>query len=163
MLRIFFSRSSKKLALLTREHRGARRFARNLKKGLDNRTSVAELSFYVRWYWSNFLQPHFDREENIVMAKMPDRDEMVEWLRLEHANITELITGDLNKATMTNLAAVIKYHVRFEERRFFPYVSKKLKKELLRTIFSELSQQTYCTEKWTDRFWERKLPMEINN
>jgi hemerythrin-like domain-containing protein len=161
-------RRSRQLAPLLREHRRARKFARSLKLGIINRTPAAEMVSYVRWYWNNFLQPHFDKEENIVLVNLHPSDEMAKWLRLEHENIKELITSsDLNRAMMTNLSEVIKNHVRFEERRFFPYVEKKLTKAQLNTILSQLKEHVRCNEKWPDKFWERKVPrrrpMATNN
>ncbi|MDP4265062.1 MAG: hemerythrin domain-containing protein [Bacteroidota bacterium] len=148
---------SKQLAPLSREHHDVLMFAWNIKQGLNNWTPAEEISPYVRWYWSNFMQPHFDQEENILVADLPASDELKQQLKTEHDNIRELIGGPLSKSALIILAEVINDHIRFEERRLFPHIEHTLTKEQLNHIYRQLEQQPQCHEKWGNEFWKRKL------
>jgi len=56
---------SKELAPLSREHHDGLLFAWKIKQGLANKTSIATLCSYTRWFWTNHMKPHFKDEEKV--------------------------------------------------------------------------------------------------
>ena len=150
---------SKELAPLSREHHDGLLFAWKIKQGLANNTPVETLCNYTRWFWSNYLQPHFKVEEKVFVKFLPGDNDLVQQMLKEHAQITNLIVS-LDKAPASNslqlLAELINKHIRFEERKLFVYAEQVLGVEQLKEIHNELPAEHSCDITWKDEFWIKK-------
>jgi hemerythrin-like domain-containing protein len=147
---------SEQLSPLSREHHEALLLVWKIRQGLRNRTAPEEIGAYVHWFWNNHLQLHFSQEEHLLLPHLPESDEMAKQLIAEHHEVRELIAGQLNTAFLALLAGKMNDHIRFEERKLFPHIEKKLSLDQLNSIHKQLDQQPHCPEKWENEFWLKK-------
>lgn len=147
---------SKQLAPLSREHHDSLLFTWKIRQGLKNGTPSGPIISFVQWYWSNFLQQHFDEEEWFLLPLLPATDKLAQQLKTEHEKIRELVTGSLSKESLAILADMTNDHIRFEERQLFPYLEEKLNEDQLNDIYKQLAEHPHCIEKWDNEFWMKK-------
>ena len=150
---------SKELAPLSREHHDGLLFVWKIKQGLTNGTSIETLCNYSRWYWANHIKPHFQDEEKVLVKFLPADNPLVEQMIKEHSQIHDLVKS-LEEEPATNslqsLAEVVNNHIRFEERKLFPYAEKVLSPEQLNEIYNILPHDLRCDTEWKDEFWVKK-------
>jgi|SRR5688572_12282643 len=150
---------SKELAPLSREHHDGLLFAWKIKKGLANGTPIETLGNYTRWFWTNHLESHFRDEENVLIRSLPGNDPLVRQMVKEHADIRDLICS-LDKVPNANslqlLTELINKHIRFEERKLFPYAEQVLTPEQLQEIYIHLPNKSQCNSEWNEEFWLSK-------
>ena len=155
---------SKELAPLSREHHDGLLFVWKIKQGLANGTPVETLCNYTRWFWLNHIQPHFNVEEKVLVRFLPADNPLVQQMLKEHAQIHDLIVSlekDADPNSLQLLAEFINNHIRFEERKLFPYAEKVLSPEQLQEIYSDLPNELHCDTDpiaigWKDEFWVKK-------
>lgn len=150
---------SKELAPLSREHHDGLLFAWKIKQGLSNGTPVETLCNYTRWFWSNHIKPHFRDEEKVLVKFLPADNPLVQQMIKEHAQIRDLVISLDKKPDSDSLKLLSDYinnHIRFEERKLFPYAEKTLTPEQLNEIYNNLPHDPHCDTEWNDEFWARK-------
>jgi len=143
---------SQQLAPFSREHHDALLFLLKIKKGLRNGTDRAEIVSYIKWYWDNNLQQHFDLEEKILLPHLAVAEKLARQLLHDHKTIRELING-LQSDSISLLTETLNDHIRFEERILFPQIENTLSKDLLDKIFDPLDSDVQCNVKWQHEFW----------
>jgi hemerythrin-like domain-containing protein len=155
---------SNELAPLSREHHDGLLFAWKLKQGLINGTPPELLVNYTRWYWSTHLASHFKNEEQVLVKFLPADNPLVDQMFRDHVQIRQLITS-LDNAPDTkllqSLSEIINDHIRFEERKLFPFIEQVLTPEQLSEIYNELPKDNSCdigpaAAGWKDEFWLKK-------
>ena len=155
---------SKELAPLSREHHDGLLYAWKIKQGLKNGTSIETLCNYTRWFWINHLNPHFTNEEKVLVKFLPADNSLVSQMFREHAKIRDLISSldkEPDSSSLQSLAGFIDDHIRFEERKLFPYAEKVLTPEQLTEIYNHLPHDPTCdtdpiASGWKDEFWMKK-------
>lgn len=150
---------SKELAPLSREHHDGLLFVWKIKQGISNGTSIATLSSYTRWFWSNHMKPHFKDEEKVLVKYLPGDNPLVIQMFNEHAHIRDLILSldkDPDSNSLQSLAEYINNHIRFEERELFAYAEETLTPEQLNEVYKELPDGSHCETEWKDEFWVKK-------
>ena len=150
---------SKELAPLSREHHDGLLFAWKIKQGLANKTSIATLCSYTRWFWTNHMKPHFKDEEKVLVKFLPADNPLVGQMFNEHAHIRDLIIfldREPEPNSLQLLAEYINNHIRFEERELFAYAEQTLTPEQLKEVYEELPQNSHCDTEWKDEFWLKK-------
>ena len=150
---------SKELAPLSREHHDGLLFAWKIKQGLANKTSIATLCSYTRWFWTNHMKPHFKDEEKVLVKFLPADNPLVGQMFNEHAHIRDLIIfldREPEPNSLQLLAEYINNHIRFEERELFAYAEQTLTPEQLKEVYEELPENSHCDTEWKDEFWLKK-------
>lgn len=151
---------SEQLAPLSREHHDGLLFARKIRQGIENRTSLDVLRNYSMWFWKHHIKPHFFQEEKIIVPAMPAVHPLAVRMLEEHDHIRELILGldnEADKRTLEILCNLLNSHIRFEERELFAYLEKTLTPEQLNAIYKQLEKHPVdCDAEWKDEFWVKK-------
>lgn len=147
---------SEQLAPLSRDHHEALLLVWKIRQGIKNETPVQEIAAYVHWFWNNHLHLHFSQEENLLLPHLPESDEMAKQLKEEHQLIREMVVAHPDISSLTLLADKMNDHIRFEERKLFPHIERKLSADQLNSIYKQLEHQPHCMEKWENEFWLKK-------
>jgi len=113
---------------------------------------------YVKYFWDNHLQQHFEEEETWLFTAL--QDALIERAISEHKHIGELVMTIMNIAPIQTdelnaLARLLDDHIRFEERVLFPHLEKELSEEKLNALGKQLQQlhQTPARDTYPDAFW----------
>ena len=147
------------MTALSREHHDGLLFCWKIKQGLGNGTDAAMLRNFTMWYWRYHMNPHFLREEKILLPRISDHS-LAGQLKKEHDDITDLILAlDKNpdKDLFSILILFVTNHIRFEERHVFGYLEKILSEDQLNTIAGELAPATVSDKVWAYPFWTKRI------
>ena len=110
---------------------------------------------YVQWFWLNQLEPHFRKEENVLLPHLNNMEDLRKRLQQEHAHIEDSISVVIHNMyweTLENLAYDLNAHIRWEERVLFNHIEQMLTEEKLITLGKALAEQKNCGV-WEDSFW----------
>jgi len=149
---------SPQLIPLSHEHYDGLLFVWRIRQGIRREASIPTMNAYIRWFWNNHLQSHFENEEKVLAPHLPADDQLIRKTIEEHKAIRELIPGDqdLPLAKISLLARLMHDHIRYEERDLFPHIEKKLSPAELNDIASKLKQERSCSSEWEIEFWKDK-------
>ncbi len=124
------------LTTLSREHHAALVWAKRAKASSGHETSV--LMAQLATFFDHELEPHFQAEENGLLAALEQQGEhaLVERTLAEHralrVGIERIKAGDSDAVSPFGVALAA--HVRFEERELFPAAEERLSADLLAAI-----------------------------
>ena len=150
---------SPQLAPLSREHHDALLYVWKIRQGLKNNTPVNTLRRFTLWYWKEHTRPHFFQEEKILLPYIPTDHPFNAQLKNEHAQIREIILNldrEAELACFRDLADMAERHIRWEERKLFPWLEEHLSKEQLADIMRELENHPVQCDEWKEEFWVKK-------
>lgn len=142
---------------LSRDHHASLMFCWKLRQGAKHKVDLARMANYVRYFWQEHMQPHFQEEEEILFA--PLKDDLVQRAIDEHQIIKTAINHleDQNAIgdDYLKLADLVDGHVRYEERTLFPHLEVLLTDDQLENIGQQLPD--YCPkDNYEDDFWVAK-------
>jgi len=149
---------SPQLTTLSHEHYDGLLFVWRIRQGLKREAPTPTFAEYIKWFWENHLQAHFENEEKVLVPFLPAGDELVQRMLQEHKAIREVIpTGsDMPLSKIGLLARLLHDHIRFEERDLFPHIESKLSQTELDDIAGKLNQEKSCSSDWKNEFWKEK-------
>lgn len=153
---------SEQLKTLSWEHHDALKFARRIKKGMNNGTAPERIARYVIFIVETLLQPHFELEEESLIKRLSSaqaQDVVVTQVIADHREFNRLVAaisageGDLGRL-LESFIDLLKSHVKWEEQRFFPYCERVLSEADLDQIRGELDRGHLPDEiTWDEPFW----------
>lgn len=132
-----------------------------IRQGLGKSVNAERISKYVVYFFKEDLEKHFKDEEQLLFCRLPVDDALRKRAEEEHQSIYNLVNAIDENKNFTNLlnqlANELEKHVRFEERKLFNHLQKKLMPADLELIEKRLSNDGKTSdEKWEDVFWEIK-------
>lgn len=146
---------STQLAPLSREHHEGLLFVWKIRQGIKKEVHPERMIAFVQWFWNTELEPHFRKEEKILLPHLGSDKNLHNRLLLEHQQIedsVEVVLHNMYWETLENLAHAVNDHIRWEERVLFNEVEKKLSPDGLMNIGSQLAEEKSCGV-WEDAFW----------
>jgi hemerythrin-like domain-containing protein len=147
------------LVNLSREHHFELLFAWKIKQGLARKVDCRIIQDYVRYFWDHNLECHLEKEEKIVVQVLSEADPMRFRVQEDHDLIRSLVTylyGERKNIEylLDALQNLIKEHVRFEERVFFPYLEQVATPGQLVLMGLEMDKyQEAPTDNFQPAFW----------
>ena len=137
---------SKSLISLSHDHHHglvlARRIVTDLKYG-----RIRQADGYVLAFWETDLKRHFEDEERFVFPLLPATDEGVLQAVSEHQQLYKYVVSMKEggeeaemAASLKAFAALLREHIRFEERVLFVHVEETSTKEALAAIGRQLHE-----------------------
>lgn len=117
------------LMVLSREHHFELLFAWKIKQGLALKADSHVIQDYIRYFWDNHLESHLEKEEKIVVQILSEADPMRFRVQQDHDLIRSVVNylssyRENIDYVLNTLQILVKEHVRFEERVFFPYLEQ---------------------------------------
>ncbi|HEX2846824.1 MAG TPA: hemerythrin domain-containing protein [Chitinophagaceae bacterium] len=151
-------RRHESIAALSRDHHFGLLFCWKIRQGIKKQVPAERIKPYVKYFWSNHLQQHFEEEETLLFTAL--QDNLVAQAISEHEHIKQLIevitgAGSFQPDQFRALADALDKHIRFEERILFPYIEETLSAEKLTRLGKRLQQihQTGEKDDYPDEFW----------
>jgi hemerythrin-like domain-containing protein len=146
------------IAALSRDHHFGLLFCWKLRQGIKKQVPPERMQPYVKYFWENHLQQHFEEEETLLFNLL--NDHLIEQAMSEHKYIEQLVDAIVYAASVQQdqlnvLADKLDNHIRFEERTLFPHMEAALSREKLAVLAVRLQQSHSTPEKdnYADEFW----------
>lgn len=150
----------KDLVPLSRDHHEGLLLCWKIRTGLKNEIERERIRNYVVYFFDHDLKEHFRQEEQLVFALL-NEDEvmrkeafdqhkvlygMVEELRMQKTSVEELLAQFADK---------LDDHIRFEERKLFPYIETHTDPQRLQEAGVQIAalHQQNAKVVWDDEFW----------
>ena len=150
------------LVSLSREHHFELLFSWKIKQGLARQVEPAILQDYVRYFWDHNLEPHLEKEEKIVVQVLSEADPLRFRVQQDHDLIRCLVAylqEDREDIAylLDALQQLVKAHVRFEERVFFPYLERVASPGQLILMGLEMDKHAESpTDDFLPAFWDAR-------
>lgn len=143
---------------LSREHHYGLLFCWKVRTGLKKEVDVNRIKRYVEYFYHSHLKPHFKEEETLLFNKV--KHELCDDAQKDHWEISELVSKILSgendiRSNLVELSNKVDDHIRFEERKLFPFLEETLTEADLTMIGEQLSRlhALKSTEQFNDEFW----------
>ena len=138
---------------VSRDHHQALLLSWKLERGIAKAVEAKRMSAYCRWFWDEHLLPHFMLEESFIFPVLGNDHPLIVQALADHEGIKALIHREPPAiSTFAALAALIKTHVRLEERSIFTAVQQIATPEQFADISKHHSHAVFI-ENTADEFW----------
>lgn len=147
------------LVIFSHEHYHGLLFCTRLKKAENTTDKI--LKQYILDFWEKYLIPHFENEEKLFLPLFDKKknEEIKTQFLSEHQQlktmIKEISNFDIHQFS-TQFSTILNNHIRFEERKMFPWLQKNLLKEELKSIGIALENTVIKAHQFTPKFWENE-------
>ena len=147
------------LVSLSREHHFELLFSWKIKQGLSRKVEPAVIQDYVRYFWDHNLEPHLEKEEKIVVQVLSEADPMRFRVQQDHDLMRSLVNCLYSERLnidylLEALQYLVREHVRFEERVFFPYLEQIATPSQLILMGLEIEKHSVPpTDDFVPAFW----------
>lgn len=141
---------------ISREHHNGLLFCWKLRTGFKNGVEIQRLKAYADWFFSTYLVPHFQIEEEQLFPILGNNHKLIKRALAEHRRLTRLFSDTEN--TVKSLSLIeeeLDAHIRFEERVLFSEIEKEATENQLAEL-EKLPDTGTQESGWQDAFWEKK-------
>jgi len=147
------------LVVFSHEHYHGLLFCTRLKKAEQANDKIVKQ--YILDFWEKYLIPHFTNEEKLFLPlfeKQQDKEIKTQFLS-EHQQLKTMIKAidnvDIHQFAL-QFSTILNNHIRFEERKMFPWIQKNFSKEKLKPIGNALEKITIKAHQFTPEFWKNE-------
>ncbi len=138
---------------LSREHHFGLQLCWKIRTGFQKGISVDRIKAYCDWFYSKYLVPHFQIEEEFLFPIMGKDNKLVNRAISDHRQIGELIKERENlEEVLRQLEKTLNQHIRFEERTLFNEIQRIASADQLETM-KKVHSHELQEEKYEDEFW----------
>lgn len=145
---------AKELQELSREHHHGLLLCWKIRTGFSRNVKPERIKKYTDWFYTKYLLPHFELEEEYVFPVLPGNSELVKKALAEHRRLRRLFNQRIHiEKNLGLIEEELEAHIRFEERILFPEVQKVASREQLAKI-AEIHKEGEFEENEKDIFWK---------
>lgn len=145
---------AKELQELSREHHHGLLLCWKIRTGYSRNVSPERIKRYTDWFYTKYLLPHFELEEEYVFTILKENHELVKKALAEHRRLRRLFNQRINiDKNLGLIEEELEAHIRFEERVLFPEVQKVATPEQLERIV-QIHRRDEFVENEKDIFWK---------
>jgi iron-sulfur cluster repair protein YtfE (RIC family) len=138
---------------LSHDHHHGLLLCWKIRQGFKLDIEPARMKNYCEWFWTSYLNPHFEEEEKVIFPILPEDDPLIKQALTEHKRLRKLFSSWENpEKTLGQIEEELEKHIRFEERILFPAVQEKATPEQLEAIAAEADREKFV-ENEADPFW----------
>ena len=146
---------------LSKDHHFGLLLCWKIRTGIKREIEPERISKYVIYFYQDHLATHFEEEEEHIFTLLDENDEDRKKAESQHRKIRRLVKKlssepEKIKLRLGQIEEEVEGHIRFEERKLFPYIQSILDEpelERLRVKIEEIHEAR--PEEWTDQFWEK--------
>ncbi|MBN7813538.1 hemerythrin domain-containing protein [Algoriphagus sp. H41] len=138
---------------LSHDHHHGLLLCWKIRQGFKLGIEPARMKNYCEWFWTSYLNPHFEEEEKVIFPVLPEDDPLIKQALTEHKRLRKLFSSWENpEKTLGQIEEELEKHIRFEERILFPEIQKKATTEQLEAIAAHGKREKFA-ENEEDPFW----------
>ncbi|MGK7397675.1 MAG: hemerythrin domain-containing protein [Candidatus Cyclobacteriaceae bacterium M3_2C_046] len=148
------------LVPLSRDHHFGLLLVWKIKQGFSKNVSPERIRGYTLHAIQQHIKTHFQQEEKWLFPHLDPADSMRKEVEEQHQQLYQLFnllkdTPQKAKEILKKLQSALEAHIRFEERRLFPYIESELLPDQLQVVGQKLSENHQVPkESWEDVFWK---------
>jgi len=150
----------KNLVVFSHEHYHGLLFCKRLKKA--DQTNDETVKRYILDFCKTYLVSHFNNEEKLFLPLFKEKQnkEIETQFLTEHQQLRTMI-NELNSTSVTmhpfamQFAKLLTNHIRFEERKMFPWIQESFSNKKLAPIGNALNNIKIEAHQFTPQFWEK--------
>ena len=150
------------IVTLSKEHHHVLLFAWKIRQGIKSGTEIGRMRKYVRYFWENDLQAHFQKERTVLFSTLdsPVVRECLDRQSQVNAYVQIILGNETDQSCLPMLAELIEKLVRYEERTVFPYFEQHLTQDQLLAIGKILEKSFAAKDDdgYLDQFWSVAIP-----
>jgi len=137
----------------SRDHHFGLLLCWKIREGFRKGIEPERMKKYTDWFYTQYLQPHFDAEERNLFCILPPDHKLIKRAWAEHRKIRRLFEDNSDiRRSLTLIEEELEAHIRFEERILFNEVQKVATEEQLQKV--EEFHQDPVLDEWEDEFWK---------
>lgn len=138
---------------LSHDHHHGLLLCWKIRQGFKLGIEPARMKNYCEWFWTSYLDPHFEEEEKVIFPVLPEEDPLIKQVLSEHKRLRKLFSSWENpEKTLGQIEEELEKHIRFEERILFPEIQEKATVEQLEAIAANGKPEKFI-ENDVDPFW----------
>ncbi|TBW29041.1 hemerythrin domain-containing protein [Gramella sp. KN1008] len=139
---------------LSREHHYGLLLCWKIRQGFKLNIDPDRIKAYADWFKLNYLDPHFQAEEEYIFPILGNNHDLVKRALEEHRRLENLFEqgSDLHKL-LKKIEKELDLHIKFEERVLFNEIQKTASSEQLEEIKKHHEDGNFCEDDWKDQFW----------
>ena len=152
---------SKELAPLSRDHHQGLLLCWKIRNGVNNHIDNKRIARYLIFSFREELSEHFRQEEDILFSLLADDEPLKQQALGQHASLraqVEEVTSQKEPDTTLLLAFAdtLDTHIRFEERKLFPFIEQTIDEGKLQTAGKKIDACQHTDQlQWEDQFWKK--------
>lgn len=150
------------LVPLSQDHHFGLLLSWKIRQGLNRDIDLSRIFNYVEYFVNAHLEVHFQNEEQYLFTYLAKNDLLRKDAENQHEYLRELF-GKMKNASaveerdLSDYAGSLESHIRFEERKLFPYIQVELLDEDLKEFQAKMDMfHEKVQEDWEDEFWLKK-------
>ena len=138
---------------LSHDHHHGLLLCWKIRQGFKLGVEPARMKNYCVWFWTSYLNPHFEEEEKVIFPILPEDNLLIKQALTEHKRLRKLFSSWENpEKTLGQIEEELEKHIRFEERILFPEIQEKATVEQLEAIAAHGKREKFV-ENGEDPFW----------
>lgn len=155
------------IAQFSREHHFGLLLGYKIKQGLRYEVTPERIRAYILYAFDKEIMHHFEEEERVLFPALPGNNELIVTALEQHTAIRNLLinisSDKFEKDQLSEMAALIEEHIRFEERQLFNYLQDNLEEATLNEISGRHIHAKQDHDKnWPDHFWIKPSEAQDN-
>ena len=144
---------------LSQDHHFGLLLSWKIRQGFNRNVDRQRILEYVVYFVNEHLEKHFQNEEHYLFSYLAKNDLLRKEAEGQHEYLRELFAKmvaapEVEETDLKDFADSLESHIRFEERKLFPYIQVELTDDDLRE-FEERMEMIHekVQEQWEDEFW----------
>jgi|SRR5690554_1870157 len=146
---------------LSQDHHFGLLLTWKIRQGFNRSVEIHRILSYVDYFVNEHLEKHFQNEEHYLFSYLAKNDLLRKEAEGQHEYLRDLFRtmtheAAAEEADLKEFADFLESHIRFEERKLFPYIQVELTDGDLKE-FQEKMEMVHekVEEHWEDEFWAK--------
>ena|SRR5690606_14233671 len=144
---------------LSQDHHFGLLLTWKIRQGFNRGVDMQRILDYVEYFVNEYLEKHFLNEEQHLFSYLAKNDLLRKEAEDQHEYLRKLFRkmtsgSAVEEADLKEYADSLESHIRFEERKLFPYIQVELTDEDLKEFQAKMEMiHEKVEEHWEDEFW----------
>ena len=146
---------------LSQDHHFGLLLTWKIRQGFNRGIETQRILGYVEYFVNEHLEKHFQNEEQYLFSYLAKNDLLRKEAEDQHEYLRKLFRkmtsgSAVEEADLKEFADSLESHIRFEERKLFPYIQVELTDEDLKEFREKMEMiHEKVEEHWEDEFWAK--------
>ena len=137
---------------ISRDHHHALLLGWKIRQGIKNKIPAERIKKYVDWFWSSYLENHFELEEKNLYPVLGAEHASIKKAMQHHEKLRNLfLSKEQTIQQLDELQNELDRHIRFEERELFNEIQNAASAKQLQDMAAVHNEAFH--DNYSDEFW----------